>query len=117
MLAAMPWLLKLCALLVLAIQIGWQLFLICNRKQAYIRRGLRHNQQSWQLWSAKHGWRSIQLRADSIAIPALVLVRYRFAQQRFYRSAVIPADSLSQDSHRRLRVRLKFSRHRWQAIK
>ena len=117
MLAAMPWLLKLCALLVLAIQIGWQFFLIYNRKQAYIRRGLRHNQQSWQLWSAKHGWRSIQLRADSIAIPALVLVRYRFAHQRFYRSAVISADSLSQDSHRRLRVRLKFSRQRWQAIK
>lgn len=101
----------------LAVQVSWQLFLIGNRKQAYLRRGLRHNQQSWQLWSAKHGWCSIQLRADSIAIPALVLVRYRFAHQRFYRSTVIPADSLSQDSHRRLRVRLKFSRQRWRVIK
>ena len=116
-LAAVPWLLKLFALLVLVVQISWQILLILNHKQSFLRRGLRHSQQGWQLWSAQQGWRSIQLRADSIALPALILVRYRFAHQRFYRSAIIPADSLSQDSHRRLRVRLKFSRQRWQAIK
>lgn len=117
LLAAVPWFLQLSALLVLVLQISRQLYLLLNYQQTSLRQGLRHSQQGWQLWSAQQGWRSIQLRADSIAIPALVLVRYRYAHQWFYRSILIPTDSLSQDTHRRLRVRLKFSRQRWQAIK
>ncbi len=117
LLAAVPWFLQLSALLVLGLQISRQLYLMANHQQPFLRQGLRHSQQGWQLWSAQQGWHSIQLRADSIAIPALVLVRYRYANQWFYRSVLIPADSVSQDSHRRLRVRLKFSRQRWRAIK
>ncbi len=117
LLAAIPWFLKSGALLLLVLQISRKLYLIRYRQRPQLRRGVRRNAKGWQLWSPQHGWRSVQLRADSIAIPALVLLRYRYAHQWFYRSLLIPADSLSQDNHRRLRVRLKFSRQRWQAVK
>ncbi|WP_371921485.1 protein YgfX [Pseudomonas sp. C27(2019)] len=117
LLSAVTWPIKLSLLLVLAVQISLHLCRLQQQQLPCRRIGLRHGAQGWQLWSAQHGWRSIQLRADSIATPALVLLRYRCARQWFYRSAVIPADSLSQDSHRRLRVRLKFSRQRWRALK
>ena len=117
-LAAIAWLIKLAVLVLLSLQITQQWQQIVNYQQPNLRRGLRHTaDQGWQLWSAEYGWRSVQLRADSIAIPTLVLLRYRSASQWFYRTALIPLDSLPQDSHRRLRVRLKFSRQRWRAIK
>lgn len=117
-LAAIAWFVKLGILILLSLQIGQQWQYMRDCRLPYLRRGLRHTaDQGWQLWSAGYGWRSVQLRADSIAIPALVLLRYRSASQWFYRTALIPLDSLPQDSHRRLRVRLKFSRQRWRAIK
>ncbi len=116
-LAAIGWPLKASLLCVLGVQVSVHLYRLQQQQRPCRRTGLRHSAQGWQLWSAEHGWRSIQLRADSMATPGLVLLRYRSAQQWFYRSAVIPADSLSQDSHRRLRVRLKFSRQRCWAVK
>lgn len=117
LLSALAWPLKSAALFVLVVQISFHAQRIQQQQLPCKRMGLRHGAQGWQLWNARHGWRPIQLRADSMATPTLVLLRYRCAQQWFYRSAVIPADSLPQDSHRRLRVRLKFSRQRWQAVK
>lgn len=117
LLSAIGWPLKLGLLFVLGVQLSIHLYRLQQQQLPRLRTGLRHSAQGWQLWSARHGWRSIQLRADSLATPTLVLLRYRCAQQWLYRSAVIPADSLSQDSHRRLRVRLKFSRQRWRAVK
>lgn len=116
-LSAIVWPLKLGLLFILGVQVSFHLYRLQHQQLPCRRTGLRHSAKGWQLWSAQHGWRSIQLRADSMATPALVLLRYRYAQHWFYRSAVIPADSLSQDSHRRLRVRLKFSRQRWRAVK
>lgn len=115
--ADISWALRICVCLILGRPILQQLYLLRCRQTPQLRRGLRHCPQGWQLWSAKQGWQPIQLRADSIAIPALVLVRYRHSWQRFYRSALVSADSLPQDSHRRLRLRLKFSRQRWQDVK
>ncbi|MDY0207697.1 MAG: hypothetical protein RBR82_13905 [Pseudomonas sp.] len=116
-LAAIPLALKLAVIVLLSVQMYAQLRCLRDYQQPSLRRGVRHTSAGWQLWSAEHGWRSIQLRADSMAIPALVLLRYRYAHQWFYCSALIPFDSAPQDSHRRLRVRLKFSRQRWQAVK
>ncbi len=116
-LAAVPGLLKLLLLSLLCGQVGWQLYCLCFRQQPARRQGVRHTAQGWQVWQPQHGWRAVQLRADSMALPSLVLLRYRYAHQWFYRSALIAADSLEQQSHRRLRVRLKFSRQRWQAVK
>jgi toxin CptA len=116
-LSSIAWPLKLALWFVLGVQMSFHLYRLQQQQWPSQRIGLRHSAQGWQLWSAEHGWRSIQLRADSMATPALIVLHYRCARQWFYRSIAIPADSLSQDSHRRLRVRLKFSRQRWRAVK
>ncbi|MEJ3572964.1 hypothetical protein WEU41_01860 [Pseudomonas fragi] len=76
---------------------------------------LRHDADGWQLWSRDKGWQAVQLRRDSLALPLLVLVRYRLAGERRVRAVCIPGAALASDQHRRLRVRLKFSRRRWLA--
>ena len=50
-----------------------------------------------------------------MALPQLVILRFRLADQRRVRSVCILRDSLDADTHRRLRLRLKFSRQRWAA--
>ena len=78
---------------------------------------LRHGAQGWQVGSAACDWQSIELRPDSLALPLIVVLRFRLAGQRRIRALCIPYDSLPRDVHRRLRVRLKFSRRRWGASK
>jgi toxin CptA len=78
-------------------------------------RGLRRDEEGWQLFSAGRGWHRVQLRPDSLALPLIVVVRYRVPGQWWARSICIPKDSQHADVHRRLRVRLKFSRRRWLA--
>jgi len=56
-----------------------------------------------------------QLRPDSLALPQAVVLRFRLAGQRRVRGLCIASDSLAPDMHRRLRLRLKFSRRRWAA--
>ncbi|AOA06412.1 MULTISPECIES: hypothetical protein [Pseudomonas] len=76
---------------------------------------LRRDADGWQLWNRDKGWQAVQLRRDSLALPLLVLVRYRLAGERRVRAVCIPGAALAPDQHRRLRVRLKFSRRRWLA--
>lgn len=76
---------------------------------------LRRDTQGWQLWSHGKGWQAMQLRRDSLALPAVVIVRFRLSGERRVRAVCIPRNALSPDQHRRLRVRLKFSRRRWLA--
>jgi toxin CptA len=76
---------------------------------------LRHNAGGWQLWSAAHGWQAVQLRPDSLALPALIVLRFRLPGSRWSRGLCLPADSLTAEAHRRLRLRLRFSRDRWAA--
>ena len=78
-------------------------------------RGLRRDENGWQLWSAARGWHSVQLRPDSLALPFIVVLRYRMPGKWQVRSICVPWDSQGADLHRRLRVRLKFSRRRWLA--
>lgn len=78
-------------------------------------RGVRHTAEGWQLWSALNGWQAVQLQPDSIALPLAIILRFRLPGERWVRSVCIQRDALVQDIHRRLRVRLKFSRHRWVA--
>ena len=77
--------------------------------------GLRHDQQGWSLWSRRAGWQPVQLRPDSIALPLVVVLRFKVPGDGFVRSVCIPRDAMLQEQHRRLRVRLKFSRRRWAA--
>ena len=78
-------------------------------------RGLRRDDDGWQLWSAARGWHPVQLRPDSLALPLIVVLRYRVQGERRVRSICVPKDAQATDVHRRLRVRLKFSRRRWLA--
>ena len=77
--------------------------------------GLRHDALGWQLWSAAQGWQAVQLRPDSLALPWAVVVHFRLPGERWVRGLCIPADAMEASAHRRLRVRLKFSRNRWAA--
>ena len=77
--------------------------------------GLRRHAGGWQLWSEAQGWQAVQLRPDSLALPALIVLRFRRPGQWFTRGLCIAADSMDPQLHRRLRVRLKFSRRRWAA--
>ncbi|MBK5399821.1 hypothetical protein JFU47_24380 [Pseudomonas sp. TH39(2020)] len=78
-------------------------------------RGLRRNADGWQLWNQEEGWQSVQLRPDSLALPLLVVLRFRLRGERRVRAVCVPRDSQAADLHRRLRVRLTFSRRRWAA--
>ncbi|MGB4075806.1 protein YgfX [Pseudomonas sp.] len=87
--------------------------LLLSTPQAY--RALRCTADGWQVESRAQGWQAIELHPDSLALPLIVLLRFRIAGQRRVHSVCIARDSLARDQHRRLRVRLKFSRHRWAA--
>lgn len=77
--------------------------------------GLRRDADGWQLWSKAGGWQDVQLRPDSLALPLIVVLRFRLRGQGRVRSICVPRDAQAADVHRRLRVRLKFSRRRWAA--
>ncbi len=78
-------------------------------------RGLRRDADGWQLLSEGQGWQAVQLRPDSLALPLIVVLRYRIPGEWRVRSICVPRDALAPDVHRRLRVRLKLSRRRWLA--
>ncbi len=77
--------------------------------------GLRRDADGWQLWNQTDGWQPVQLRPDSLALPLIVVLRFRLRGEWRVRSICVPRDSQTADLHRRLRVRLKFSRRRWAA--
>ncbi|MET0774596.1 MAG: protein YgfX [Pseudomonas mandelii] len=87
--------------------------ILLTHPQAY--RGLRRDADGWQLWNKASGWQPVQLRPDSLALPLVVVLRFRLRGERRVRSICVPRDSQAADVHRRLRVRLTFSRRRWAA--
>ncbi|HCF2413825.1 protein YgfX [Pseudomonas paraeruginosa] len=114
-LAALPVWLKLALVAGCLAYGGWglQRQVLLRGPQAF--RGLRHDESGWQLWSAGSGWQAVQLRPDSLALPWLIVLRVRLPGGWRTLGCCIPADALGADSHRRLRVRLRFSRRRWAA--
>ncbi|MDR6678326.1 protein YgfX [Pseudomonas oryzihabitans] len=112
-LAALPW--TLAALLTLLVLWSWHRVRYRQLQQGHpeIPRRLRHAAEGWQLWSPARGWRGVQLRPDSLALPLLVVLRYRLSGERRTRSLCIARDSLSAAAHRRLRVRLRFAPRRF----
>jgi toxin CptA len=75
--------------------------------------GLRRDATGWQVLSRARGWQPARLLTDSLAWPGLIVLRYRRPGRWFSESLCIPRDALPADQHRRLRLRLKFSRNRW----
>ncbi|MHC8315661.1 protein YgfX [Pseudomonas sp. LB3P31] len=87
--------------------------ILLNHPRAFT--GLRRDADGWQLWSRAGGWQPVQLRPDSLALPLIVVLRFRLRGERRVRSVCVLRDSQAADAHRRLRVRLAFSRRRWAA--
>ncbi|CAN1599645.1 hypothetical protein LOY35_07325 [Pseudomonas sp. B21-028] len=87
--------------------------LLLTHRQAFC--GLRRDVDGWQLWNRANGWQAVQLRPDSLALPLIVILRFRLKGEWRIRSLCVPRDALAPDVHRRLRVRLRFSRRRWAA--
>nr|WP_189656962.1 protein YgfX [Pseudomonas sp. BW16M2] len=77
--------------------------------------GLRRDLRGWRIYSRARGWQPARLCWDSVALPTLVVLRFVPKERRFSQSQCIPRDALDREAHRRLRVRLKFSRRRWAA--
>ncbi|MFG6205111.1 protein YgfX [Pseudomonas retamae] len=77
--------------------------------------GLRRDADGWQVWNQADGWQTAQLCRDSLALPLVVVLRFRLRGEWQVRSVCVPRDAQTADVHRRLRVRLKFSRRRWAA--
>lgn len=77
--------------------------------------GLRHDAAGWHLYSRDGEWQAVQLCRDSLALPVAVILRFRLAGEWRVRGLCILPDALDAATHRRLRVRLKFSRRRWAA--
>lgn len=73
--------------------------------------GVRRSPQGWAVFSRSVGWQAVQLCPDSMALPAVVILRFRTPGHWWVRSACIPADSLGAEAHRQLRVRLRWDRH------
>ncbi|QIH06781.1 MULTISPECIES: protein YgfX [unclassified Pseudomonas] len=79
-------------------------------------RCLRHGTSGWQLWSPARGWQAVELRPDSLALPLIVVLRFRLPGRPWVHCICVPWDSMASDEHRRLRVRLKFGRSRWGSV-
>ncbi|MCF5706337.1 hypothetical protein GIV19_03420 [Pseudomonas syringae] len=96
---------------------GWVVpgSILLKRRTAFT--GLQRDSHGWRVWSERGGWQPVQLCQDSLALPLVVILRFRLVRggrpQRKVRSCCIPFDAQVPDVHRRLRVRLKFSRRRW----
>lgn len=105
----------LLGLLLCLLHAAWTLprKILLSHPRAFTR--LRHGVAGWQLWSRAGGWQAVQLCPDSLALPLIVVLRFRLKGQRRVRSICVPRDSQAADEHRRLRVRLKFGRNRWAA--
>lgn len=82
-----------------------------SHKEAWC--GVSHDARGWQVYSRAGGWQPVTLRPDSLALPALIVLRFTLAGRRRVYSACIARDSLEPALHRRLRVRLKFARRRF----
>lgn len=116
LLAALPGWAQAAGLLLCLIHAAWTLPRAILLSHSHAFTGLRHDAQGWQLCNAAEGWVAVQLRPGSLALPQAVILQFRRPGQWFARGLCIPADGLSPGLHRRLRVRLKFSRRRWAPV-
>ncbi|MFL9815292.1 hypothetical protein D7241_18765 [Stutzerimonas sp. VN223-3] len=103
------------SLLLCLLHAGWAIpsRILLSRDSSWL--GLRQDQQGWSLWSRRAGWQPVQLRPDSLALPLAVVLRFKVPGEWLVRGICIPRGSMPPEQHRRLRVRLKFSRRRWAA--
>ena len=109
----LPWWLAACALIGCLAHACWVIprRILLTHPDAVT--GLRRDARGWQAFSRACGWERIRLCRDSVALPGIVVLRFMREGRWVAQSQCIPRDALTADEHRRLRVRLKFSRRRW----
>ncbi|NIF25853.1 hypothetical protein F3J44_05585 [Pantoea sp. Tr-811] len=112
-LSACPWWLACAAAAACLAHAGWAIPRRILLTDPHAVTGLRRDAQGWRVFSRAQGWQPVRLCRDSVALPALVVVRFVRAGAWFGQSQCVPRDALGADAHRRLRVRLKFSRRRF----
>lgn len=115
LLAELPGRWQVILLMLLLLHAAWVLPRQLLMRHAGAICGLRHDADGWQLYSERDGWQAAQLYPDSLALPPAIFLRFRLKDQRWRRGLCIACDALPAAQHRRLRVRLKFSRRRWAA--
>ncbi|MBB6342138.1 toxin CptA [Pseudomonas fluvialis] len=115
MLAELPGRWQVILLMLLLLHTTWVLPRQLLMRHAGATSGLRHDADGWQLYSERDGWQAAQLYPDSLALPSAIFLQFRLKDQRWRRGLCIACDALPAAQHRRLRVRLKFSRRRWAA--
>ncbi len=110
---SLPWYLRLLLALACLAHAAWVLprRILLSHPAAWT--GLRRTADGWALLNARDGWQPVQLRPDSLALPLVVVLRFRRPGRRWSEGLCIPFDSLPAEAHRQLRVRLRFSRRRW----
>lgn len=79
--------------------------------------GLRFDSEGWHVLRRDGTEVGARLLADTYVSALLTVVRLRQAGRWLPISVVLPADAADEDSLRRLRLRLRFSRQRWVAAK
>ncbi|MGH8466273.1 MAG: protein YgfX [Pseudomonas sp.] len=109
----LPWWLRVSGIALCLLHAAWMIprRILLSHPRAV--RGLRRDRDGWHLFSRAHGWQQVQLRPDSLALPGLIVLRYRQPGRFWSQGVCIAHDALEPVQHRRLRVRLKFSRRRW----
>ena len=115
-LSALPWWLGFCILAACIAHGRWVIprRILLTHPRAVT--GLRRDASGWHVFSRALGWQPVGLCRDSVALPGLVVLRFVRAGHWLGESQCVPRDALSTDLHRRLRVRLKFSRRRFDAF-
>ncbi|WP_313711217.1 protein YgfX [Pseudomonas sp.] len=114
-LSVLPWWLGLCVLAGCIAHACWVIprrILLTDPRAVT---GLRRDALGWRVFSRALGWQPVRLCRDSVALPGLVVLRFVRAGHWLGESQCVPRDALGADPHRRLRVRLKFSRRRFDA--
>lgn len=77
--------------------------------------GLRFDSEGWHVLRRDGSEMSARLLADTYVSALLTVVRLRQSGRWLPVSVILPADAADDDSLRRLRLRLRFSRQRWAA--
>lgn len=77
--------------------------------------GLRFDSQGWHVLRRDGSEAGASLQGDTFVSAFLTVVRLRESGRWLPVSVILPADAASEDSLRRLRLRLRFSRQRWAA--
>lgn len=102
-----PWYL-VCTLLLLLALIAAH-YLRVHYWQSARQSVLEINQDAEKQWAVLAGneWHLVDLLSSSFVSPALVVLNFKGKATSF--TAILPADSLDEDTHRRLRVRVRMA--------